>query len=232
MRHSVLTISLALLALWPLASACSRQESQQVPLPVLSNDPYLGTWKSVGPAKQELTIQPEGDAYVISFGDGKKFAGTKTNGVLRMSATSGMVDILYVQSSDHLVAGGDEYKRFDPTPRRAMFDIRTIAMAVEANAIDNRSASCAGYPSGNLADVEKAVVPLNIKVFPANDPWGHAFYYRSDGCSGYVIVSAGFDGKFPPDLETPEIFGKGSVPSDDIVFANGEFVRSPAGWDN
>jgi hypothetical protein len=219
-----------------LGIGCSRDgeaSANSNQAPAKSKDPYLGAWISLKDSSIGLSIQPESDAYVIEDAQGNKYVGTKASGVLRMSSALGAVDILYIKSSDHLVAAGSEYKRFDPRvnfPMRAMADIRAIATATESYATDHGSSGCAGFPPGTFAELAGHLTPNYIKRLPLQDPWGHPYYYRSDGCHNYVLVSAGGDGKLPADLGTSEIYEPSTRMSDDLVYANGRFVRLPPGW--
>ncbi len=236
-RHAAISILLAIV----LSAACGRETDVVESTPrvekvaVISKDPYIGTWVNVKNRKRGFQIESEGEAYVIQNEDGEKFAGTKTAGVLRMSSALGSVDFLHVKSTDHLVAAGEEYKRFDPSvnyPIIAMADMRTIATSVEAYAIDHLQPSpCSGYPTGTIESVANSVAPIYIKRFPGKDPWGNSFYYRTDGCSRYVLVSGGADGKLPADVESDAIFEPNNSGADDIVFANARFVRTPPGID-
>jgi hypothetical protein len=236
-RQATTTILLAIV----FSAACGRETDVVESTPkaekavITSKDPYLGTWVNVKNRKRGFQIESEGEAYVIQNEDGDKFVGTKTAGVLRMSNALGSVDFLHVKSTDHLVAAGEEYKRFDASvnyPIRAMADMRSIATGVESYAIDHLQPSpCTGYPTGTIENVANSVMPLYIKRFPGKDPWGNPFYYRTDGCSRYVLVSGGADGQLPADVESDTIFEPSNSQADDIVFANARFVRIPPGID-
>jgi hypothetical protein len=196
-------------------------------------DPYLGTWLDVKNPCRGYSIKAEGDAYVIQDEKKKKYVGTKTNGILRVSRATGSVDMLYVKSSDRLVAAGDEYARKDPQsslPVRAIANMLGYATALEAYAVERATSECASYPRGTFEQLKTLITPVYIKSMD-DDPWGHPYYYRSDGCHRYVLVSAGQDGKFPADLESEQIYSPASDKNaDDLVFANGNFVRLPPGF--
>ena len=51
------------------------------------------------------------------------------------------------------------------------------------------------YPTGTLADIHDALVPLYADQLPMDDAWGRPWRVQSDGTS-YRIVSAGSDGEF------------------------------------
>ena len=220
--------------------ACERSVVVTEPAPkteppaVRPRDPYLGAWVNITSRQKGFKIEREGDAYVIENEKGEKFVGTKTAGVLRLSLPTGSADFVHLKSSDHLVAAGDEYKRFDPNvnyPIRASVDMRSIGTSVEAYAADHPAkGGCTGYPTGTIQDLTKSVVPTFINRFPDKDSWGYSFYYRTDGCDRYVVVSGGSDGKLFSDVESDTIFGSGDPKADDIVFTNARFVRVPPGY--
>jgi hypothetical protein len=72
---------------------------------------YVGDWVNVKNPADRLQIRSEGDAFVLEEPDRKKYVGTLTNGVLKVSGPLGSIDILYMPSTDHLIAAGDEYQR-------------------------------------------------------------------------------------------------------------------------
>jgi len=133
-------------------------------------DPYVGKWVDLKDFSKTMAVQPEGEAYVVEDNRGQKYVATKTNGVLRMSAQTGPIDVLYVQSSDHLIAAGEEYKRFDSKgpealrgPQlRSMADMRIIATAWEARATDTNSYSVDGVSDGEIsyAQLSNALSPV------------------------------------------------------------------------
>ena len=123
--------------------------------------------------------------------------------------------------------------------RRTMADIRSLATAVESYASDTNE-----YPKGAApADLRETLVPKYIKTVPTVDGWGHGLQYiclkdatsQSEKCIGYVIGSAGKDGRFQHDslLETIAKSEKTTTNFDcDIVFSNGTFVQYPEGVQN
>jgi Bacterial type II secretion system protein G. len=121
--------------------------------------------------------------------------------------------------------------------KRTMADIRSLATAVEAYAVDNNE-----YPKGSApADLTAALVPKYVKTLPSVDGWGHDLRYacvkdatspQSEKCAGYVIGSAGRDGRFEQDsLETLAAQEpKATTNFDcDIVYSGSKFVEYPEG---
>ena len=122
--------------------------------------------------------------------------------------------------------------------KRTMADIRTLGAALESYASDNNQE----YPKGAApVDLRAALEPKYIKDVPSIDGWGHGFQYtclkdatspQSDKCVGYVIASAGRDGRFEHDSQDTHA---GQTPKAttnfdcDIVFSAGQFVEYPEG---
>ena len=131
--------------------------------------------------------------------------------------------------------------------KRTMADVRTIATAWEARAIDINRYNASGLQAlvlctntVGLADVSNALVPTYVKVLPNRDPWGNQWRFLSDQpwgapavASNYVIWSAGRNGDpggvggWDATVSTPE--GATTSFNDDIVFSNGIFVSYPEG---
>ena len=118
--------------------------------------------------------------------------------------------------------------------RRTMADMRSIAMAWEARAGEEKHYNAAGFtmPSQALthAEVTALLTPNYIKTVPAFDGWGNAFVFAvnqtadsGEGASEYAIRSAGADGQFDETLAR----GPFSDPDTDIVFSSGAFVTYP-----
>ncbi len=108
--------------------------------------------------------------------------------------------------------------------KRTMADMRAIATAVEAYAVDNNR-----YPAGGsgISAVAGVVEPRYIRTLPRVDGWQH----RLDYVSGPAAA---------PQSYTIESFGKNSVNesyyigattdfNNDIIFSNGTFVEYPEG---
>ena len=221
-----------------LSLACSRDSAataaQQSPA-TKTGDPYVGSWISPRNPLRRLSIQPEGDAYIVENEEGLKFVATKANGVLRMSSLMGTIDALYVKSSDHLIAAGEEYRRFDPkgsealhvAQMRTMAAMRSIATAWEARATDTNTYTVDGVSDGEVsyAQLSNALSPTYIKSLPRDDEWGMPFTLSvSGGGQAYSIKSLGANRRLD---STPE--GVTTSPDADIVFSNGSFVSYPDG---
>jgi type II secretory pathway pseudopilin PulG len=121
--------------------------------------------------------------------------------------------------------------------KRTMADIRSLATAVEAYSVDTNE-----YPKGaSPSDLALVLAPKYIKVVPGVDGWGHGLRYtclkdaatpESEKCAGYVIGSAGKDGRFEQDTMDSVAAKEPQATSNfdcDIVFSNGKFVEYPEG---
>ncbi len=120
--------------------------------------------------------------------------------------------------------------------RRTQGDIRVIATALEAYAIDFNMYP----PSGDLEKLEGELAPTYLKALPRTDAWGNPYRVEvSAKRLTYRVTSAGSDGVFekrPPladpapgaTLSSPEPGpgkGPGDDPGTDLVFEGGFFVR-------
>jgi len=80
---------------------------------------FLGTWESTRQAKSTMTIERNGDAYIVRreiptyVGAPKKdsYPATVENGMLHMNVGIGTIDFAIDKSSGHLVGGGLDYLR-------------------------------------------------------------------------------------------------------------------------
>jgi len=115
--------------------------------------------------------------------------------------------------------------------KRTVADIRTIALAWEARAVDSQSYMPSGFTFPTVpvpySSLRTALVPTYTKVLPEFDGWQRPLQFGFDpetgGAGGYAIRSAGRDGIFEA-VVTP---GDTTSPDCDIVFANGSFVTFP-----
>jgi general secretion pathway protein G len=119
--------------------------------------------------------------------------------------------------------------------KRTMSDMRALATAVEAYAVDNNlyplaAASCA---SGlvTTGDVQigtqsfQALTPTYIATPPRVDGWGRLYFYaNANSGSGYLIRSAGRDGG-----TSGLTCGTTTDFNDDIAYSNGTFIQWPEG---
>lgn len=117
--------------------------------------------------------------------------------------------------------------------KRTMADVRTVATAVEAYAVDHKQ-----YPNAiDVSSLSGSLVPTYIRSIPAVDGWGHALHYdawasQAGGATdSYAIGSGGKDGAFTHQhlreyLASPHATRNFN---DDIVYSNGSFVLYPEG---
>ncbi len=118
--------------------------------------------------------------------------------------------------------------------KRTMSDVRALATAIEAYAVDNSSypqASCNGgaFTNGTentlATDSFTNLSPTYISQPPLFDGWGHFLRYAINvGTNEYRIRSLGRNGT------TSTIFcGTTTNFNDDIVYSNGSFIQWPEG---
>lgn len=105
--------------------------------------------------------------------------------------------------------------------RWTMSDLRSLATAVEAYAVDNKS-----YPAAEtLAALLPMIEPSYIRKAPATDGWGHAYLYLpSVDRRSYRLVSAGADGATSP--KSWDEAGALATFDEDAVVTSGSFSRS------
>ena len=103
--------------------------------------------------------------------------------------------------------------------KRTMADVRSLATAAEAYAVDFTL-----YPVvTNVADLAAAVEPLYINSSTRRDGWGRDFVVDSDGLD-YTIGSGGKDGGSLNFVGGPT----GNF-DDAIIYMNGQFIQWPEG---
>ena len=118
--------------------------------------------------------------------------------------------------------------------KRTVADIRAIALAWEARAVDSQSylpSGASGYTFPTVPvtypALRASLVPTYTKNLPQFDGWQRPLEFGFDpetgGAGGYAIRSGGRDGIFDP-VVTP---GDTTSPDCDIIFANGSFVTFP-----
>ena len=127
--------------------------------------------------------------------------------------------------------------------KRTLADIRAVATAWEARAIDMDTYSAAGSiapqsgdswaPSDNILgpdDVQALLTPTYMKSVPHTDGWGRSYIFAVDNpvaAKAYGIISAGKDGALQG---TGYVAGTQTTDFDcDIVFTNGAFIQWPEG---
>lgn len=117
--------------------------------------------------------------------------------------------------------------------KRTMADMRSLATAIEAYAVDSNI-----YPSAEtVAELEPILTPTYIRVLPQADGWGEPLRYEcwalsggsSDPCDNFSLSSGGRDRTFESANYASALSGATNNFDCDIVYANGFFVRYPDG---
>ena len=119
--------------------------------------------------------------------------------------------------------------------KRSMSDMRTMATAVEAYAVDNNvypSGDCAGKFTGITTPMTSASLSVLSPTYIANpvrlDGWGHFFLYNTTNANQqYGFRSLGRD-----NATTGFTCITTTNFNDDIVYSNGGFVQFPEGAQN
>jgi type II secretion system protein G len=127
--------------------------------------------------------------------------------------------------------------------KRSMADMRAIATAWEARAVDTGSYSAAGWQSSSITngvqitntELEKYISPTYMKNAAKKDGWDQFWNYYADAAltsdpaatqaQAYFIRSLGRDGKEDPagvPVQTTDF-------KCDIVYGNGSFIQWPEG---
>jgi type II secretion system protein G len=118
--------------------------------------------------------------------------------------------------------------------KRTMSDMRALATAVEAYAVDNNvypAATCnpglftqGTYNALNLTSFTN-LSPTYIAQPPKTDGWGHFMLYAIDGTSNnYAILSWGRD-----NATSAINCGTTTNFNDDILYSDGTFIQWPEG---
>ena len=115
--------------------------------------------------------------------------------------------------------------------REAMADLRTIGTVMEAFAVDHNAYPGPTTGARPVEELAKQLEPMYIKKLPRTDLWGKPYYVWSTG-KQYLVVSGGADGALDQKYEdsgSPKdaVESPGAIitASEDLVFANGKFVR-------
>ncbi|MCP4895436.1 MAG: prepilin-type N-terminal cleavage/methylation domain-containing protein [bacterium] len=109
--------------------------------------------------------------------------------------------------------------------KATMGDMRTIATAIEAYAVDYGRYPRAITSRANLATF---ISPTYIKFIPMSDGWNNMWYMRSDANgTEYSIASYGRDATANVGSWTTP--GTTSTFDADIVYSNGTFWKYPSG---
>ena len=120
--------------------------------------------------------------------------------------------------------------------KRSMSDMRALATAVEAYAVDNNNypvAACGGsvFTAAGTALTTNSfsnLSPTYIAQAPLKDGWQHFYTYNlSSDSQAYNIISLGRNG-------TAGTINCGTTTNfnDDIVYSNGTFLQWPEGSQN
>jgi prepilin-type N-terminal cleavage/methylation domain-containing protein len=122
--------------------------------------------------------------------------------------------------------------------KRTMADIRGIAVAWEARAVDVKQYNASGLgftlPAATIGygALETLLAPTYIRNIPSADGWGNPLEFRLDQAVGsavpaaeYAIRSPGRDGRY----QSTYLPGATSDFDCDIVYSNGSFVVWPEG---
>ena len=115
--------------------------------------------------------------------------------------------------------------------KRTVADMRLIAIAWEARAVDVHSYQTAGYtfPTGAAIpyqSIKNALVPTYTRTLPEVDGWLRKFdfaFVPGEGSGSYAIRSPGRDGAYDATIAE----GTTHDPDCDIIYADGQFVTYP-----
>jgi type II secretion system protein G len=117
--------------------------------------------------------------------------------------------------------------------KRSMSDMRALATAIEAYAVDNNVYPAAACQTGLWTTATTALTtgsftnlsPTYIAVAPKIDGWGSFFLYGSDTPgNNYAIKALGRD-----KAASTLVCGTTTNFNDDIVYSNGTFIQWPEG---
>jgi type II secretion system protein G len=122
--------------------------------------------------------------------------------------------------------------------KRTMADMRAVAAAWEARAVDTRQYNASGafsMPASSLSydDMKIMLMPTYVRTFSRTDGWGHALDFNADkpigdpkAAASYAIRSPGRDGLFEG---TNYNDGATTNYDCDIIYSNGQFIVWPDG---
>jgi general secretion pathway protein G len=152
--------------------------------------------------------------------------GSNTAGIVIAVVVGGfiivaMIGILAAIAIPNFITATERAKQ-----RRTMADIRTLATAVEAYAVDNDDI----YPRAeSMEELRPLIVPSYVRNLPELDGWGNELRYRclDEECSGYAISSSGSD-KIFEHVTAAEYERKQTTDFDsDLIYIKGEFIQGP-----
>ena len=150
-----------------------------------------------------------------------------------------LIELLIVVAIIGLIAGIAIVNMINAIQRakqkRSMADMKTVATAVEAYAVDrNYYPAAAGLllpeglslPTGTLGPTAALISPTYIRAVPLVDGWSSFFFYGTNAPrSDFALRSAGADGI----LETDPAGGATTNLNADIILVDGAFVQFPEG---
>jgi prepilin-type N-terminal cleavage/methylation domain-containing protein len=121
--------------------------------------------------------------------------------------------------------------------KRTMADMRSVAVAWEARAVDTRAYNASGFtmPTASISysQLTTMLSPTYMRNIPSIDGWGYALQFATDRPVGsgtpaaeYAIRSPGRDGQYSG---TTYAGGPTTSFDCDIVYSNGSFVAWPEG---
>jgi len=122
--------------------------------------------------------------------------------------------------------------------KRTMADIRSVAIAWESRAVDNKAYNAAAAPFNvppnaiTYSDLTTLLAPTYMRNIPRQDGWGYNLDFTMDQPIGgpqaaaYAIRSPGRDGVFSGNAYTA---GPTTEFDCDIVYSGGAFVVWPEG---
>jgi type II secretion system protein G len=132
--------------------------------------------------------------------------------------------------------------------KRTMADMRTIATAWEARAVDVNKYNAAGSISAisacsntyAIGSMSGALSPTYIKLVPGKDGWGNTLKFYGDQAwnngaraQNYIVWSAGRNGNSGGtagfDATASSQGGATTSFNDDIIFSSGVFIQYPEG---
>jgi len=118
--------------------------------------------------------------------------------------------------------------------KKSMANMRTIAVAFEARAVDTGDFTAAGAGGLSICCTETistelaqtSLSPTYIKLFPTVDGWGRPFEFATNANhSGYLIACLGRDGQ----RENAPAGGGTHGLDCDILYSSGVFIQYPEG---
>jgi len=122
--------------------------------------------------------------------------------------------------------------------KRSMSDMRALATAIEAYAVDNNQYPTSACPGGTFTTAPtqltstsqfSLLTPTYIAQPPTRDGWQHYFFYALSGPDNqaYAVWSGGRNG-----TTSAAVCGTTTNFNDDIIYSNGTFIQWPEGTQN